>query len=266
MNFKQNVVSVNRWFSRNRSPDERETYMPQAELTDQGLQSLEDRNWREHFTSRLSGKGLEIGPLHRPMLRHSGMEIDYFDRYTLEELRQHYPDLEKCKLVEPDIVGDAQDMASVPKGQYDFLISSHVIEHMRNPIAALEAWLAVLRPGGRLYLVVPDKRGTFDKTRVRTTLAHMILDYYSPSEERDFEHYLDYAVHVHKRRDIEGIKEAELLIERNYSIHFHVFLPIDMAHLIDWFSANVRPVEVLEGPCMAPGADEFHFLLEALES
>ena len=52
---------------------------------------------------------------------------------------------------------------------------------MRNPIGALVNWLRVVRDGGLLYLIVPDKRRTFDQLRVRTTLEHMVLDYQQPS-------------------------------------------------------------------------------------
>ena len=83
--------------------------------------------------------------------------------------------------------------ATVADASFDFVVAAHVIEHTRNPIATLRTWLRVLKPGGLLYLVVPDKRYTFDRARVRTTLEHVIFDYLEPSRERDLEHFLDYA-------------------------------------------------------------------------
>ena len=65
-------------------------------------EDLADHNWTE-LEAKLSGKGLEIGPLHRPMMRHEGMDIDYIDRCTVEELRRHYPELCDLPLVEPTI-------------------------------------------------------------------------------------------------------------------------------------------------------------------
>ena len=96
---------------------------------------------------------------------------------------------------------------------------------------------------------------------MRTTLGHIVLDYYEPSKERDFEHYLDYAIHVQKAQWDTMLPEAHRLADTDYSIHFHVFLPSDILNLLRWFAANVRPIEIVEGPCQAPGSDEFHFLV-----
>lgn len=235
--------------------------IPQAQVIERQLQSYESRDWRRHFSSQLKGRGLEIGPLHRPMITHENMVVDYIDRCTVAELREHYPELADLPLVEPDIIGDGETLETIPNSVYDFLISAHVIEHTKNPIGSLEQWCRVLVPGGLLYLIVPDKRAIFDRKRVRTTLSHIILDYYRPSSERDYEHYLDYAIHVHDKSGSEAIAEADRLIETDYSIHFHVFIPSDILELIHWFSSNVRPIEVVEGPVMAPGSDEFHLLL-----
>jgi SAM-dependent methyltransferase len=236
--------------------------IPQAVVVDESLEMLMERDWREYYSRRLTGKGLEIGPLHRPMVRHEGMVVDYIDRCTVKELREHYPELNDLPLVEPNIIGDAETLANIKDKTYDFVIAAHVIEHMRNPLFALEQWCRVLKPKGRVYLIVPDKRITFDRNRVRTNIEHIIQDYRSPSLERDFDHFIDYAVHVHKKSGSEAIAEAERLVKTDYSIHFHVFLPADILNLIDWFSANIRPVKVVKGPSMSPGSDEFHLLLQ----
>lgn len=239
-----------------------EANIPQAGIVEKNLQAYEIRDWRTYFADKLSGKGLEIGPLHRPMVRHDGMDIDYIDRCTVAELREHYPELNELPLIEPDIIGDAQTLDNIADETYDFVIAAHIIEHLTNPLFALEQWLRVVKPGGKVYLIVPDKRATFDKKRVRTTVPHLILDYRRPSAERDFEHYLDYAIHVHDKTVHEAIVEAQRLIDTDYSIHFHVFMPSDVIELLNWFSENIRPMRVVEGPVMAPGSDEFHFLLE----
>ena len=131
-------------FRRNSSESHGNCMIPQAVVEESNLQSFEVRDWRKHFSSQLSGKGLEIGPLHRPMVRHDGMDIDYIDRCTVAELREHYPELEDLPLVEPDIIGDAENLKVVDDSSYDFLISAHVIEHMKNPLASMEHWCSCL--------------------------------------------------------------------------------------------------------------------------
>lgn len=225
--------------------------------TDDGLELYYKTDWRSYFTSKLSGFGLEIGPLHRPMNKHAAMQVQYIDRYSVADLRSHYPELRELPLIEADIIGDAQDLAVITDAKYDFLISAHVIEHMKDPIKALYNWCRVLRPGGMLYLIAPDKRAIFDHQRNRTALSHLILDYIKPSDERDFEHYFDYAMYVHgKKNKEEAFVEANRLIETDYSIHYHVFIPADMKALLNWFSENIRPIEILEGPAMSPQIDE----------
>ena len=240
------------------------TTVVQASIHEQQLEHFEVRDWRAHFSGQLAGHGLEIGPLHRPLEKHAKMQVDYIDRCSVAELREHYPELRSLPLVEPTIIGDAETMAGIPDRRYDFLVAAHVLEHMRNPIASLLAWVRILRPGGKLYLILPDKRMIFDRRRPRTTLEHLILDYRQPSLDRDFEHFLEYAHFVHGKNGAEAITEAERLRVTDYSIHFHVFLPSDVTQLLQWINKELRPVRIAEGPVMTPGSDEFHFLVEAV--
>lgn len=56
-------------------------------------------------------------------------------------------------------IGEATEMPTmVPSGTYDFVISSGCLEHVANPIKALKAWLDILKSGGILLLVVPNKK------------------------------------------------------------------------------------------------------------
>jgi SAM-dependent methyltransferase len=50
------------------------------------------------------------------------------------------------------------DAIPVNDAHYDFAAASHVLEHLRNPIAALHEWSRILRPGGKLILFLPDCR------------------------------------------------------------------------------------------------------------
>lgn len=53
--------------------------------------------------------------------------------------------------------GDAQKLANVADGSFDFLYSSHCLEHLRDPVEALQNWFRVLRPGGHLVVNVLDE-------------------------------------------------------------------------------------------------------------
>lgn len=64
--------------------------------------------------------------------------------------------------------GDAQNMATVADGSFDFVHSSHCLEHLVEPLAGLKNWLRIIRPGGYLVITVPDEdlyeQGVFPST------------------------------------------------------------------------------------------------------
>lgn len=58
--------------------------------------------------------------------------------------------------------GDAQTLSGVADAQYDFVYSSHTLEHLPDQTIALRSWWRVLRPGGYLLLYLPH-RDLFEK-------------------------------------------------------------------------------------------------------
>lgn len=50
---------------------------------------------------------------------------------------------------------NGQDAMNLPIGVYDYVYSSHCLEHLINPVAALEHWKSRIRPGGVLFLYLP---------------------------------------------------------------------------------------------------------------
>lgn len=53
--------------------------------------------------------------------------------------------------------GDAQYLASLPDESFDFVHSSHCLEHLVDPAVGLANWLRVLKPGGYMVITVPDE-------------------------------------------------------------------------------------------------------------
>lgn len=64
--------------------------------------------------------------------------------------------------------GDAQFLASVNDESFDFVHSSHCLEHLLQPEEGLKNWFRVLKPGGHLVITVPDEdlyeQGVFPST------------------------------------------------------------------------------------------------------
>lgn len=44
----------------------------------------------------------------------------------------------------------------LPEGEYDYIFSSHCLEHVPDWVAAIELWISRLKSGGVLFLYLPD--------------------------------------------------------------------------------------------------------------
>ncbi len=53
--------------------------------------------------------------------------------------------------------GDAMVMAGVDDNIYDFVHSSHCLEHLSDPYVALENWIRICKSGGHLVITIPDE-------------------------------------------------------------------------------------------------------------
>ncbi|KAK7232274.1 sulfuric ester hydrolase [Aureococcus anophagefferens] len=86
-----------------------------------------------------------------------------------------------ANMYRPTYVDDGQFLAKVPSGYYDLLYTSHVMEHMPNPMLALRHWLRVLRPGGLCVTMLPDpcERGLMDRARLALPAAHFVAEFES---------------------------------------------------------------------------------------
>ncbi|GAB7027038.1 methyltransferase domain-containing protein [Geotalea toluenoxydans] len=192
------------------------------------------RSMRRRVAYRyLRGTGIEIGALHNPLKVPSSARVRYVDRMKVDDLRRHYPELRREKLVHVDIVDDGELLATVPDASQDFIIANHFIEHCENPLLALDSMLRVLRPLGILYLAVPDKRFTFDAERPATTIEHLLADFASGGEGSRKAHYEEWVRHVSKIEDEAAcVKEVEKLMAMEYSIHFHSWTQREMLEML----------------------------------
>ena len=53
--------------------------------------------------------------------------------------------------------GDANHITRFVHEQFDFVYSSHCLEHMQDPRAAVQEWWQLVKPGGHLIFIVPDE-------------------------------------------------------------------------------------------------------------
>ena len=125
-------------------------------------------------------------------------------------------------------VAEGADLKGVPTGGYDFVLSSHTLEHTADPLRALRAWKGLLRPGGTLILIVPHRDGTFDHRRPVTALAHLVQDFERQMGEDDMTHLPEIlALHDVARdpgiADVAAFRERAARNAEVRSMHHHVF-------------------------------------------
>jgi SAM-dependent methyltransferase len=190
----------------------------------------------------LHGQGIEIGALHNPLRLPTGATVQYVDRMSVAQLRQHYPELTAFELVEADILDDGERLDCVPDMSQDFVIANHFLEHCENPLLALHNLLRVLKVEGVLYLTVPDKRYTFDRSRPVTPLEHLIRDFEQGPAWSRHSHFTEFTAALKEaaasepdlsRWNVPDVEQhARRIEEINYSIHYHVWTQREFLQLL----------------------------------
>jgi hypothetical protein len=122
------------------------------------------------------GLGVEIGALHSPIISRADGRVLYVDYMPTEWLRANlrHPGVAPADVLEVDIVWNGQSLAEALGEPADYLVASHVIEHVPDLIDWLAQIRAALRPGGLVGLAIPDRRATFDVARNDATIAEVV--------------------------------------------------------------------------------------------
>jgi predicted SAM-dependent methyltransferase len=180
----------------------------------------------------LKGSGLEIGALHQPLEIPDGASVRYVDRMDVTGLRRHYPELAGKPLVEVDVIDDGETLAAQPDASVDFVIANHFIEHTQDPIGTIANHLRVLRPGGLIYMAVPNRQKTFDVLRPATGFEHVLRDHREGPAWSRRSHFEEWARWVDRVPEAGVAERARELVELDYSIHFHVWTPEEFAELL----------------------------------
>ncbi|TVV71879.1 class I SAM-dependent methyltransferase [Sphingomonas solaris] len=120
---------------------------------------------------RAAASALEIGPFCSPVL--TGPNVKYLDVLTPEGLRARAAEIGLDATNCPERIDYLGDLGDVTDS-FDAVFSSHAIEHQPDLVRHLNEVAAVLKPGGRYYLLVPDKRFCFDHFMAESTVAQVV--------------------------------------------------------------------------------------------
>lgn len=179
--------------------------------------------------------GVEIGAFVTPIPGLKPFYIDCFEEYAYQQ----------CLL---DYLGTAVDLP-FHSDSLDYVATSHVLEHVANPLRAFEEWGRVLRDGGIIYAVIPDRRYTWDRLRPAATFAHLRDDFVRKVGQSDPTHVQDFARGIvwseyspgkteEDRAAYEHVLAASTAAGLEINIHFHAFEPAVFQDIIAQLNAS----------------------------
>jgi SAM-dependent methyltransferase len=224
------------------------------------------RDWALDCIDEQSQRGLEIGPLATPIASKTNGAVFYVDHADTETLRHKYAEdvhmrTRLDEIVEVDYVlpaGQSLAQGLASEGPFDYIIASHIIEHIPDVVTWLDEIHGLLGPGGILSLVVPDKRFTFDVNRVTTDVSAILDAHHLKLVRPAFGHIYDFSSRtIHgvdarkiwsREEDYTGVVRADCpdpdlmafeFAEKSLAsgdfidIHCHVFTPASFLEVID---------------------------------
>ncbi|OGW76067.1 MAG: hypothetical protein A2Z72_01710 [Omnitrophica bacterium RBG_13_46_9] len=214
------------------------------------------------YISRLKNKnGLEIGGPSNIFRENDILPVYPFianlDDYSFNRPVEHRGRLlregftyeySKYKKKGYQYIGDAVDLAQIADNTYDFVMGSHISEHIANLFKAFGEWLRVLKDGGAILLVIPHKDGTFDHRRPVTPIGHLIEDYRNDTKEDNLSHLEEVLSLTDIDRD-PFVPDIDFLITRsknNSSIramHHHVFDTSLVVSIFDYFKLQILALD-----------------------
>ena len=154
--------------------------------------------------------GLEVGPLFWGLCRKDeGYNILIWDVSSKEELLNHYKkesktakkELEEVDIVSSESIKKAISDYSRKKDSIiknvpeclDYIISSHNIEHMPNPIQFFIDVSEILKEGGIFNMAIPISTRCFDCFRPLSTTGEMLDAYFAKNKKPSLGDYFDHS-------------------------------------------------------------------------
>jgi SAM-dependent methyltransferase len=221
---------------------------------------------------RLDGRGLEISPGAAPLIRREDAAggLTYCDKVGGDAWKASYGAKAQGEMLSSDVTLGTRRLDEVfPAAHFDYVVSSHVLEHIPDFIGFFKSVEIVLKPNSDLVMIVPDKRYTFDVLREPTSIAQIEraheLRLIHPSREmmREFFSHIDHAAtaellwaKTHQPAPTFSADQVEERLGRtkpeDIDLHCWVFTPSVMRTLLDYVCEVHAPllhvVEVSDTP------------------
>jgi len=148
-------------------------------------------------------------------------------------------------------VQEASLLPFIEEESYEFLISSHVLEHIANPLKAILEWKRVLKPESISLHLIPIPENCFDHKRPVTEFEHLLEDYQFNRGEEDLTHLEEVLeLHDHSRNSCDMTEEDFVSwCSNNHEhriMHHHVFNQELLTKCFEWAGYQDIHVEELD--------------------
>jgi Methyltransferase domain len=158
-----------------------------------------ERFWLHHdhfikFVDLKTTTGLEIGAYDLAMVEPNEGKCDFADYQTTDELRHHATivGVHNPEFIVP-VKYDLRNGYDGINKKYDWIVACHVIEHIPDLINWFSILSSKLNDNGLIFLIIPDKRYTFDIHRRVTSLCDLVRanieKLEKPSYAQVFDHF-----------------------------------------------------------------------------
>ena len=192
---------------------------------------------RRQSFSHFHGDGLDIGPFDQPFIPDADalnfeLSVESVDRWSPDELRVLFPEIGDSAVKEPTHIHDISlnGLGFAQSERYDFVICSHVLEHVANPFWLISEVYRVLKRGGVFYVAVPDGRYSDDEGRPLTQYEELLELFEQGVNSISDQKVLDYLSApriktgwVKEVLDSGAVTPEILEHERRRSFHVHVW-------------------------------------------
>jgi hypothetical protein len=156
---------------------------------------------RNEFFGMIDGSKsiLEIGKLTSPVFKQS-KNIDVFNRVELIEHYQGDSTIDPDKIGDVDYVVKNNDWTCIHE-RFDYLVTSHNIEHVPCLIHFFHNAGHVLQDNGKIYAAIPDYRYCFDTDKIPSTILDVLEARYLRRDKPGMRDVIEHMLLHHSNND-----------------------------------------------------------------
>jgi len=225
----------------------------------------------ENIKNLCIGDCIEIGAYSRPASMPRAKSIKYADILSKSDAKKllekyGYFRYHRYKFVDVDILfkSDEPPLISVPDASVDTVYSCQSLEHSPNPVAALWDYIRVLKTGGVVYTIIPNKDYTEDCDRVTTPINKLIRKYKDKNWTYTLEEFREVIQNSHDHEKYPNKSEQKILemfIENDGSHHIYCYDASSALELILYLTSHLEIKLILFDASNKPN---IHFALQKL--